>query len=377
MRKLPVKVLHMAPLGAGGISKLTVTINGLINLNNVMFDYLVFKDEKTFYEDIVYKYGAKKQLVNVSKYQSKKLLLYWKKYTLTRQLLKKVHYDVVHVDASTPMDVVIGMAAKSAGVKRVIIHSHIAGDNKNSAVRKIYLDICRKKMLSTFDDYFAISDSAAEFMFPQEIVSKKKYTLIPNGIQTELYKYDSEMREEVRKKLEFDNKFVVGHVGRFSKEKNHKVLIKIFADICKLKENAVLLLIGEGILKKEIIEQVKNEGIEDRVVFYGTSHEVPKLMLAMDIFVFPSEFEGLGISAIEAQCSGLPTFCSLGIPECVGISPMFERIAGFNPEDWTRAILSRDYSIERHDYINEVISAGFDIKNVSKRMEKYYMTATQ
>lgn len=184
-----VKVLHMAPLGSGGISKLTVTINGLIDLKKVKFDYLVFKDEKTFYEDIVYKYAAEKKLVDVSKYKNK-LLLYWKKYQLTYKMLLKNKYDVVHVDASTPMDVVIGMAAKKAGVNYVIIHSHIAGDNKHSWFRSFYFDVCRRKMIGVFDDYIAISDSAAEFMFPTSIVKEKKYRIVSNGIVADEYHYD-------------------------------------------------------------------------------------------------------------------------------------------------------------------------------------------
>ena len=366
-----VKVLHMAPLGSGGISKLTVTINGLIDLRKVKFDYLVFKDEKTFYEDIVYKYAAEKKLVDVSKYKNK-LLLYWKKYRLTYKMLLKNKYDVVHVDASTPMDVVIGMAAKKAGVNYVIIHSHIAGDNKHSWFRSFYFDVCRRKMIGVFDDYIAISDSAAEFMFPTSIVQEKKYRIVSNGIVADEYHYDKTVRQEWRKRLNVESNFLVGHVGRFSKEKNHKFIIEVFSKLIQIVPSAKLLLIGEGGLKPEIEKLVIDKGLSDKVIFYGISHEIPKLMLAMDAFIFPSHYEGLGIAAVEAQCSGLPLFCSNGIPEATRLTPVFNYVDGADPENWAQAIASSQ-GAERKDYVNEVKNAGFDIIHIAKEMEEYYI----
>ena len=366
-----VKVLHMAPLGSGGISKLTVTINGLIDLKKVKFDYLVFKDEKTFYEDIVYKYAAEKKLVDVSKYKNK-LLLYWKKYQLTYKMLLKNKYDVVHVDASTPMDVVIGMAAKKAGVNYVIIHSHIAGDNKHSWFRSFYFDVCRRKMIGVFDDYIAISDSAAEFMFPTSIVQEKKYRIVSNGIVADEYHYDETVRQEWRKRLNVENNFLVGHVGRFSKEKNHKFIIEVFSKLIQIVPSAKLLLIGEGGLKPEIEKLVIDKGLSDKVIFYGISHEIPKLMLAMDAFIFPSHYEGLGIAAVEAQCSGLPLFFSKGIPEATSLTPVFNYVDGADPENWAWAIASSQ-GAERKDYVDEVKNAGFDIIHIAKEMEEYYI----
>lgn len=366
-----VKVLHMAPLGSGGISKLTVTINGLIDLRKVKFDYLVFKDEKTFYEDIVYKYAAEKKLVDVSKYKNK-LLLYWKKYQLTYKMLLKNKYDIVHVDASTPMDVVIGMAAKKAGVNYVIIHSHIAGDNKHSWFRSFYFDVCRRKMIGVFDDYIAISDSAAEFMFPTSIVKEKKYRIVSNGIAADEYHYDKTVRQEWRKRLNVENDFLVGHVGRFSKEKNHKFIVEVFSKLIQIIPSAKLLLIGEGGLKPEIEKLVIEKGLSDKVIFYGISHEIPKLMLAMDAFIFPSHYEGLGIAAVEAQCSGLPLFCSKGIPEATRLTPVFNYVDGADPENWAQAIASSQ-GAERKDYVNEVKNAGFDIIHIAKEMEEYYI----
>ncbi len=126
----------------------------------------------------------------------------------------------------------------------------------------------------------------------------------------------------MEKRLNVENDFLVGHVGRFSKEKNHKFIVEVFSKLIQIIPSAKLLLIGEGGLKPEIEKLVIEKGLSDKVIFYGISHEIPKLMLAMDAFIFPSHYEGWAIAAVEAQCSGLPLFCSKGIPEATRLTPV-------------------------------------------------------
>lgn len=370
-----VKVLHMTKLGAGGISTLTVNINKCIDLNKVRFDYLVFENEKTFYEDIVKKYKAEKKVVNIKKYNKNKLFLYWKKYVGVKKLLREYHYDIVHVDASTPLDVVVGLAAKHSGIKTIILHSHIAGDTKKSALRLIYMNLCKLLMKFTFTHYFAISDLSAKFMFPKSIYDNKNYVIYKNGIIAENYVPDLKKRYLLRNKLKIDGKFVIGHIGRFSLEKNHEFIVAIFCEVLKKKEDAILLLIGEGSLKSIIEEKCKKLNISDKVIFYGTTHEIPVLLSAMDAFIFPSKFEGLGIAAIEAQCSGLNTFCSDRIPEEANVTKMFHRIKGFDSKKWAFEILNVDYKTKRIDYVLDVQKAGFDIKMVAKKLEEFYINS--
>lgn len=368
-----VKVLHMTKLGAGGISTLTININKCIDLQKVKFDYLVFENEKTFYEDMVKELGGEKRIVDVQKYSNNKFLLYWKKYKGVKRLLHSYYYDVVHVDASTPLDVVIGLAAKHSGVKTIVLHSHIAGDTKKSRVRTIYMNICRSLMKSSFTHYFAISDSSAKFMFPKTVYSNKNYSIYRNGIIADKYIPDSMKRDEIRRKLGIEDKFVVGHIGRFSNEKNHEFLMNVFAEIAKQNSRAVLLLIGTGPLVDTIKEKCKKLKIYEKVIFYGTTYEVPSLLDAMDVFVFPSKFEGLGIAAIESQCSGLPTFVSEGVPNEADISDLFIRINGFYPDEWAKKIIEYDYEQKRKGRVIEVKNAGFDIKMVAEKLEAFYV----
>lgn len=363
----------MTKLGAGGISTLTVNINELIDLNKIKFDYLVFEDEHTFYEDRVKQYGAEKKAVDVTEYIDRKLLLYWKKYQLTKKMLKKENYDVMHIDASTPMDVVIGLAAKHAGVKVRILHSHIAGDNKKSVFRSFYLNCCRLLMLSTITDYFAISNVSAAFMFPKKIARNHDFTIIKNGIIADRYVFDEKKRICVRSKLGIEKQFVFGHIGRFSEEKNHIFLIDVYAQICRKRSDTVLLLIGDGILKDKIIQECHKKGIANKVIFYGTTTDVPDILCGMDSFIFPSRYEGLGIAAVEAQCSGLPTFCSQGVPEEAKVSELFHTIEGYDPIVWADKILKKCTIKNRHDHIALVKEKGYDIALVAKELQDFYL----
>lgn len=368
------RVLHMTKLGPGGISTLTVNIQSLLDRELVNFDYLVFDSSPTFYEEKVYSLNGKKQIVDVLRYNNNKLLLYYKKYIGAKELIKKEHYDIVHVDASTPMDVVIGIAAKHAGAKVRILHSHIAGDNKHSYIRSIYLQICRFAMRSVFTDYFSISVSAAEFMFPKAVVKNNSYQLIKNGIIADRYRFDKNERKRERNRLGLKDKYVIGHVGRFSQEKNHLFLIDVFNSIKSKNRDARLLLIGEGQLKENVQKRVAELGLEKDVILYGTSQEIPSLLSAMDVFVFPSKYEGLGLAAIEAQCSGLPTICSEGIPEEANITDLFKRVQGYNCETWAKTILTESIDETRRDRIEDIKNAGYDLKEVANYLQNFYIS---
>lgn len=367
-----IKVLHLTPLGSGGISKLTVTINKLIS-NQIQFDYLVFRDKKEFLEDEALSYGGKKQIINTEQISNTLKKVIWKEKEMI-SLFKREKYDVVHVDASTPYDVVVAVAAKIAGIKNIIFHSHNDDFDKGNFIRDLFMPVYKQLMLMVVTDYFTISESAAKYMFPKQILKNKKYHLVHNGIHVEEYLYDLKDRDSYRKELNLDNKFVVGHVGRFVYQKNHEFIIDVFEKIYQKNKNSVLLLVGEGELESGIKEIVREKKLTDQVVFFGTTHEIRKVLLAMDAFIFPSHFEGLGIAAIEAQATGLMTFCADTIVDEVNITDCFERIHGWNASEWADCILehARSQSV-RYSKDGMVKSSGYDIKETVSFLEKYYL----
>lgn len=373
----PVKVLHMTMLGAGGISTLTVNINKCIDLSKVTFDYLVFRNQKEFYENDILQLGEKKQIADVSNI-SNKLLKYYKKYSLTRSILLNEHYDVVHVDATTPLDIVVGIAAKHASVKTIIFHAHNSGE-KNSFVKRICFNICKSIMPIVVTDYLSTSVQASIYMFNRGTIKKHDYTIVKNGIDASRYFYSDNIHLKMRNILSIEDEFVIGHVGRFSPQKNHFFMIQVLEHLIMYTNRVKMIFIGTGELEPEIKKKVSDLGLDQNVIFYGTTHDVPSLLSAMDAFLFPSLWEGLGIAGIEAQCSGLRTYCSKYIPEEANITDMFIRINSDNPEEWATRILSDFYdeSRVRTDRIADVIKAGFDINTTAEKLQRVYVDSRE
>lgn len=368
----PVKVIHMAPLSTGGISKLTITIHGLMDPQKVQFDYLVFRNQEEFLEKEAIALGGKKQVVNTEAINNK-LVKFIKKMVWMKKLFKNEKYDVVHVDASTPYDIIVAIAAKMAGVKTIILHSHNNGYQKSVPLRDIFMGLYKKLMPLVVTDYFTISESAAEFMFPKKIVKEKKYKLVCNGIRTSDYEYDEQDRIKARKEMNLEGKFVIGHIGRFVYQKNHEFILKVFANIQKEHPESVLLLVGEGTLKSDIMKKVKELELEDSVIFYGVTHDIRRMLLVMDVFIFPSHFEGLGIAAIEAQTCGLHVYGADTIAEEVNVTECFHRIHGWDETEWAEAVWKGRKIQNRRSYTKEVTKAGYNIQAVARELETFYL----
>ena len=369
-----IKVLHMTMLGAGGISTLIVNINRCLDLTKVKFDYLVFRDRKEFYEDDVIALNAEKKIADVENIKNK-FFSYYQKYKKTKSILENNHYDVMHVNASTPLDVVIAAAAKRSGVKCVVFHSHNAGIESRNLLKKFYNNICKTIMPFFITDYFSTSDIAAEFMFSKKIVRNHSYKIIKNGIYADNYYYSEEKRKKFRDKMGIQDEFVIGHIGRFSTQKNHVFIIQIFKELVAIENKAKLILVGDGPLRQEIEQQVVKLGLKDKVTFYGLTKDVTNFLCGIDAFIFPSLWEGLGIAGIESQCSGLPTYCSSFIPKEANVSDLFIKMNTDRPKDWAIKIIQDrvNYQTGRIDRINDIIRAGYDIRTSAEMLQDYYI----
>lgn len=367
-----IKIVHTIPMGAGGISNLTLTINEKIDREKYEFDYLVFRNQKEFCDERAAKLGSPKLIVDVSNIKNP-IIKGLKKIFGTAQLLKRENIKIVHIDASTPYDVVLAIAAKMAGVPKIIFHAHNDNYERKLTLRNIMQPIFRLIIPLVVTDYIAISEQAAEFLFPKAIVKQKKYYLFKNGIDVNKYVFNSEIRNNMRKKYGFSDKFVVGHIGRFVYQKNHDFLIDVFYNIVKKRENSILLLVGIGELQESIKKKVAELGIENKVVFWGVTEEVPDLLQMMDCFVFPSNYEGLGMVAIEAQCAGLPTVVSDVLPKEVNITECLKRInLSKEADEWATSCIEFSDRIVREDQTYKVKKSGYDINDVVKKLEKLY-----
>lgn len=193
-----------------------------------------------------------------------------------------------------------------------------------------------------------------------------------NAIDLSAYEFSPRVREEYRKEYGEDA-FIVGHVGRFVEAKNHRFLLEIFKEIVERKPNALLLLVGDGPLFEQIQERALALGIEQSVRFLGARSDVPQLLQAMDVFLFPSKFEGLGIVAIEAQAAGLACFASTSVPQDIGITDLVQFIGlDVEPKRWATSILESDLRRREEDTREALQKAGYDITQSTEQLYEFY-----
>lgn len=292
-----------------------------------------------------------------------------KNHALFRSLLQERQYDVVHLNIFQGMSLYYAHLAKDAGVPVRIAHSHNT-DLRQSRTRAIKLWLHRqysKRYAKDATGFWACSEVAAKFMFPDFLMQEQGYTFIPNGIKTERFRFDPAVREAVRQELGIADRFVIGNVGRLCYQKNQSFLLDVLAEVRRQRPDCCLLLVGEGEDRQMLLEKAQTLGIEEHVIFYGTTTQVERLFWAMDVFTFPSLFEGLGIVAIEAQAAGLPVLCSEHVPQEAAATDLLKRISlGDSVEEWAHHLIQRKKEVpKREEYCKLVHDAGFDIKTVA------------
>lgn len=305
-----------------------------------------------------------------------KLLENWHRF---RSLLTERKYDVVYVNAFQALTLRYGLLARRAGVPVRILHSHNS-DIRSHTLRLPKLLIHRISMLlykGVGTELFACSDEAADFLFPASLRERGLVRIIPNGIETERFRFQGETRDLIRSHMDLEDCLVLGHVGRLCIQKNQVFLMKVLKALITLRPEARLLLIGEGELRETLEKKAEELQIRDYVLFYGVTDKPQELLWAMDVFLFPSLFEGLGIAAVEAQCAGVPLVCSEHIPQQALITDLVHRIPlNSGAEAWAKAIDSMGKPDCREKYADEVKRAGYDVEDVSRILHAVLMGET-
>jgi len=297
-----------------------------------------------------------------------------KNHKLFRALLRERHYDVVHLNVFQGMSLYYALLAKEAGVPIRIAHSHNT-DLRQSRTRciKLWLHrLCSSFYAKEATAFWACSTPAAEFMFPEKLLKERKFAFIPNGIDTARFRFDPIVRERVRQELGIADRFVIGNVGRLCYQKNQAFLLDVLAAAIKICPNSCLLLVGDGEDRAALEEKAQTLNVADRVIFYGTTNQVEKLFWAMDVFAFPSRFEGLGIVAVEAQAAGLPIVCSEYIPEEAAVTPLFNRQTLIDGASAWAELLCKQSETNK-EYAALVSEAGFDVSDVAKYIEESFL----
>lgn len=261
------------------------------------------------------------------------------------KILKNGNYDIAYFNVSTAIDGVAVWATKKKKVKRILIHSHSAGNDCGNVLKRMIFNVihkvCRLFLYRAATEYYACSKEAGLWLFPKKIVESERFETVFNAVDLQRFSFKPAVREQVRKELKLENKFVVGHVGNFLYAKNHYFLIDILEELKKLRPEAVLVFVGQGERMEDVKERIREKNLENHVRILGFRKDVERIFQGMDFFVLPSYFEGLPTVAIEAQCTGLPCLLSETVPHVSAITKKCWFLSlEKTPKKWAEFILT-------------------------------------
>ncbi|MDT2297942.1 glycosyltransferase family 1 protein [Enterococcus faecium] len=350
----------------GGVESVVMNYYRHIDRTKIQFDFICDEDSTNIPYEEIEKMGGK--VILIPPYQ--KVFKYHKK---LKEVLKSGGYKIVHSHINT-LSVFSLFAAKCAGVPVRIAHSH-STTNKKEKKKNLLKQVLRpfSKVFAT--DYMCCSELAGRWLFGNKKYDNGNVYLLNNAIDLDKFKYDEEKRKEKRKELNIeDSTLVIGHVGRFVEQKNHRFLIDIFNEVHKQKENSILLLAGQGPLMGEMKEKVKILGIENSVKFLGQRNDINELYQAFDIFCLPSLYEGLPVVGVEAQATGLLCVLSDDMTKETKVLDTTEFLSlNQSVEEWAYTILKKYKSFKRKNCTNEISKKDFNIKKEAKKLiQKYY-----
>lgn len=377
----PVRVLHvLGGLSLGGAESRVMDLYRCMDRDKVQFDFLIHRRDigsaayqKHFYEEEVEALGGRV-------YALPKFMVY--NYVSYRRAVRdffQSHHEFAVVQGHMTSTASIYLPqAKKAGVPVVCAHARSAGVDKG--IKGIVTKLLRLPLLKKADYCLACSKEAGEAVFGPKWAGSPKARLVPNAIDAQRFQYNTILREKVRTELSLGDSFVIGHVGRFHYAKNHEFLLAIFGrlhqNLDKKGKPCKLLLLGEGDGMAAAKAQAAALGVEKDVLFLGNRKDVEAYYQAFDLFLFPSRFEGLPGTVVEAQAAGLRCIISDRITTEVGIS---ELVSFHSLEDgdqqWAEEV-ERSLSYERKDGCEAVKKAGFDVREQARRLERFYLTGT-
>lgn len=362
----PVRVLHnIVLMDPGGIETLVMNLYRHIDREQLLFDFLVHRPQEGFYEKEIQNYGGR--IYRTQPFHPLK----------TRGFEKECmdifsahpEYRIFH--AHQELNLWTLRYAQKAGIPTRIAHSHNAKTVLN--LKYVFLRYEQLFIKNYCTDLFMCSTLAGEWSFGKKAVADGSVRWIKNGIETECFRYDEKVRTQVREELKLGEKRVIGHVGRFMQQKNHVFLLKIFQIIHKKDPNTVLVLCGEGRLEDKIRKQANEMGLADSVIFLGVREDTNRIYQAYDLFLFPSLWEGLPLTGIEAQTAGLPILMSDVItPEMIITGNVTMYSLKNSAEQWADQALQILEKHQRTDCRSQVVKAGFDIQETADWLQEFY-----
>lgn len=359
-----IKVLHvLGSLNYGGAENMIMNIYRNINRDNIKFDFIVHSLEKGDFEEEVNSLGGK--IFRCPRFNGQGIFQYrkwWNDFFSNHQ-----DYKILHSHIRSTASIYFPIA-KKYGLK-TIIHGHSTSEGYGfKASVKRMMEIPLKYQA---DYYIACSELAGKWLFGRKVLQSNKYIVLNNAIDLSKYKFSQIVYNRYRNKLKVKDRFILIHIGRFHESKNHDFLLDIVFEIKKKRRDVILLLVGNGDLKDTIEEKINRLNLNENVKLLGNREDIAELLICSDVFVFPSKWEGLPVSVIEAQASGISCYISKNITKEVAITDRVKFISiDDGCIDWVSEIIKSDCA--HKDTTNQLLEAGYDINSSCEILENLY-----
>lgn len=366
-----IKVLQVTEsLDSGGREAFVMNLYRNINREKFQFDFFTLKEEEEFYTTEIKE--MKGRIFSARTFSEKKgMKRFIKKNYYLYKIMKENKYSVIHIHACTPLDYIKVLFAKLARVNTIIMHSHSSYYLLDSKLKRI-TSFIMKKMFSDIPNYrIACSEEAAQFLFSKKNIDLLQYSIVNNSIDLKKYYFNLDCRDKERKLLNIKNEIVIGHIGRFSSEKNHDFIIRAFEKISFNDDNIILILVGDGELKEQIIELIIEKNLEEKIRILPPIKDIYKLYQVMDIFWFPSIHESFGMVALEAQVSGLKVLTSNTIPKKICLTNECEMLP-LEEEIWCKKTLYSIKKLKRKNFSSSKIFKQYDLEIMVNFFENLY-----
>lgn len=374
----PIRILQWGMTsGLGGLETFLMNVYRHIDRSQVQFDFLQAHDEKKLvFEDEINDLGGHVYRVMYSQRES----LYKSRTCLNHFFAEHTEFSGLHVNANFRYAFPLKYA-KQAGINLRILHSHNINEEHSNGFPKeiawkIRTSLVQHDISALPTHYFACSAAAANFMFPNT-----PYFLVKNGISTKTFKFNPKVRNTLRMQLGIpQTTTVLGFCGNLREQKNPLFAVDIFSAYHHMNPNSILLIIGDGELRFSVENRLRFHGIENSVRMLGQQRDTASWYQAMDAFILPSRYEGLGIVYIEAQCAGLPCFAPRGnVPQEVGVTNLLTFIEqNTDPEEWANIIRKQlSSATSRITYAEKVKNAGYEIADVAAWLQSFYIENTK
>lgn len=363
-----IRVLHILhSMNRGGAESVIMNYYRHIDRSRVQFDFLLTESNKCQFEDEIVLLGGR--VFRVPLLTMTNPFAYLK--AVSSFFENHPEYRIVHSHTSSKSFFPLWIAKKK-GIPVRIAHSH--NTQSEAGFRGFIRNSLKFGLKKVATHFFACSQEAAYWLYGYRLFNAGKVRIFSNVIESSLFSCDLKLRESARKRLSVGEKsLLIGCVGRFCVQKNLLFSIDTFREVYMRDRRTFLLLVGDGEQRPEIESRIAQYGLEKKVILTGVVSNVSEMLQAMDVFLMPSLYEGLGVALMEAQASGLKCLVSTGIPKEADVTGLvtFLPLKG-GPQKWAEVIIEqREYS--RRGWTEELKSAGYDAETSAKELEQFYM----